>query len=104
MRQAELERISAGRYRELVHETLAGEHVRCGREGAIGAVPQRRLGLHVLAFIFRDTVRRFDAWLAGVDVYEMPGRDVALVVDAGLHVDRAGGAEVGPGEFFGTRP
>ena len=101
---AECEWIGAGSGRELIHEDLAREIVGRGGEPAVGAVTQRRSGGHETAIRFPDDVRRVHRVGAGVDVDEMPGRDFALGIQAGLRFDDAGGTEIGPGEFLLAGP
>ena len=100
MRQTEGERIGPGGDRQLVHEAFAGESVRGGGKGPIGAVPQRRMGSDKLAAMLFDPVRRFDGRWSGVDVDEVPGGDRAVGIQTGLSLNDGGGAEVRPGEFF----
>ena len=61
MREAEIQRVGTGGGGEFVHETFAREIIRGGGKAAIGAVAQRRFGIHVAALIFGDADRDFRA-------------------------------------------
>src|SRR5262249_20560962 len=52
----------------------------------------------------RDPVRGLNGRRARVVVGEVPRRDPAVGVEAGLDFKQSGGTEVGPHEFLGPRP
>jgi len=104
VRQAEVQRVAARQGGQLVHEALPGEIVGRGRQRAIRPLAQRRIGGHVAAARLAGAVRRVHRRSAGVDVQEMPARQRALLIQAGLDVDRRGRAEIGPRELLLARP
>ena len=67
-------------------------------------MPQRRRAVDRRRLASSRRVRRLDARAAGVDVDEVPARDLAVAVERRLDVDRGGGAERGPGELLVARP
>ena len=77
--QPEGQRIDARRGGQLVHERFACEVVARGRQAAVRALGQRRIGADRRDSRIRDAVRRIDGRAAGVDVGEIPGDQRAVL-------------------------
>ena len=83
---------------------LAGKVVGGGSEPAIGALAQRRLGRMVLDELVGNLVRGADGGRARIVVVMLPGNQRSIASRAGLDLNQAGGAEIGPGKLLAARP
>src|ERR1035437_319405 len=95
---------TARRMGQAIHVRLAGEVVGGGGKAAIGALTQRRLGRMVLDELVGNVVWGGDGGGARIVVVMLPGNQGSVPSRACCDVDQAGGAEIGPGEFFASRP
>ena len=98
------ERVHVEGVGHFVHVRLAGEVVGGGGESAIGALAKGRPGGMELDELVVNVVGSADGGGAGIVVVILPGGEGAVAAHAGFDFDEAGGAEIGPGEFFFAGP